>query len=107
MHPLGRWSLAQGTFSMMDEVWEFRPDGTGSVTYTSGMSGTEREPFLWRAVRPFHLEICWPDEPPDPWVAVEYELVTVTHDAGQQLAMRQVGRQGFLTSPLPLAFLGP
>lgn len=135
--PLGQWSTAVGTFSsMMDQVWEFYPDGTGKYTDYGAFGGAQGETFFeWRELADRTIEfrvtqwveVDWDEtedeveedkaediEGPMNWITIRYDFKVVQHDCGDEVAMYDVGQQesggeyiGFWMSLAPLAYIGP
>jgi hypothetical protein len=101
----GRWSTVRGTFdAIMSEQWEFRDDGTVCVTY-SARSGTHREEYRWERAGPFQIRIGLPPEegcPEGTWKVVNYGFDVLEHDAGKEVVLHEVGKEGFWLSDAPL-----
>jgi hypothetical protein len=95
--PLGIWAGALGTFSaVMDEVWRFCPDGTGTYQAYGPFghpSGDERR-FEWKGCEERTISIRGFGQDPDGWVAVRYDFRAVGTDAGVIVAMVEVDESG-------------
>ena len=113
--PLGRWTWACGTFStIMDEDWEFFPDGTGIInhfgTFHNFRGVTE---FEWKPVADYTLscrvtkhrwlyveadgkvweeqgEEDWPKGMSSSWGRVCYDFHVTMSDCGSEVAMCSV-----------------
>jgi hypothetical protein len=122
--PIGRWWAATGSFNnVMNKIWEFRPDGLGSIQDLGPFLQPRDEPlyFEWKEYSDFTILIkrfYWlDDDEEEEWVKVTYDFEVVTHDIGSEIAMVEVEeggkhREGFGHSFLmmlewPLAYLGP
>ena len=121
--PIGRWAAATGSFNnVMNELWEFRPDGMGSIQELGPFLHPREETlyFEWKEYDDFSIlvkRLYWiEDEEEYQWVKVTYAFEEVTHDMGTEIAMVEVEeagqhREGFGHSfqmlEGPLAYLGP
>ena len=96
--PLGRWSAVVGTASvLMDEAWEFLPDGTGSCE-EYGCFGARQgiTLFEWKSVGEFSL-LCrvtkeaWEDYPgqdvEEDWESVDYGFQVIETDSGSRVSL--------------------
>jgi hypothetical protein len=102
----GRWSAAHGSSdAIMGEQWEFRSEGTLSVTSASPLSGTHNEIHRWESDGPFRVRLGLATDEEDPegaWTSVVYEFAVLQHDAGCEVVLREVGQDGFWLSLAPL-----
>ena len=55
--PIGRWTNPPTTFPMISQTVVFNADGSGLMTYCSGMTGTTRQKFEWNMEDPGRLVI--------------------------------------------------
>lgn len=99
---VGTWHTAGGTFdAVMQTTWEFRPDGTATVTDRG-----DHEDYRWESCGPFQVRLGFPpddDSPAIVWARVlTYELAILAHDAGREVVLRQVGKAGFWLDDQPL-----
>jgi hypothetical protein len=53
--PIGRWTNPPTTFPMISQTVVFNADGSGLMTYCSGMTGTTRHEFEWNMECPGRL----------------------------------------------------
>jgi hypothetical protein len=53
--PIGRWTHPPTTFPMISQTVLFNADGSGLMTYCSGMTGTTRHEFEWSMECPGRL----------------------------------------------------
>jgi hypothetical protein len=89
----------------MSANWEFRADGTLHVMAVSRLSGTEHDVYRWEGEAPFRIRLGLPpceDAANGTWVTVLYEFAVLEHDAGHEVVLREVGKQGFWLSEAPL-----
>lgn len=101
---VGTWTSAAGTFdAIANERWEFQPDGVVVVTF-HGRLGTTTDEYRWQSVGPFRIRIGIPGDDGEPaaWSVVDYAFGIVTHDAGTEVALHEVGCRGFWSSDSPL-----
>jgi hypothetical protein len=127
--PHGRWSHAIGTFSnVMDELWEFNPDHTGSITHLGPFRGVHGETaFVWTEVEDFAIAckrtMWWyhhgagiismeeDDVEGEAWETIRYTFRLVPTDCGDVIGMYQVAPNGTLSvgfwqSTVPLMYHG-
>ncbi len=127
--PLGIWSATVGTASVvMDEVWEFLPDGTGSCQEYGCFGGVgDLTQFEWKAVGDFSL-LCrvtkeaWEDYPGqdaenekdelvENWHTIDYGFQVIQTDCGSHVAMcsvlNGVIQSYFWSSQFALLYSGP
>lgn len=106
---LGRWASVQGTFDVVQkESWEFCLDGR-LVVMDAGARG-EPEVYRWESAGAFRVRLgllpgdADRGESPDDgtWTTVHYEFALLAHDAGEQIVLREIGREGFWLSLAPL-----
>jgi hypothetical protein len=123
--PLGCWSQAIGTFGCInDEIWEFRPNRTGSVSRSGYCSGERGELwFEWQEVSAFTIACKvtkWPEDPdrdlerdedeyPDEWQTICYDFKSVLTDVGESIGMCEIAtdgtmNHGFWHSMEPLSY---
>ena len=122
----GRWSQAVGTFGcVMDEIWEFNPDGTGKIIETEPFGGIRGETlFEWREVADLTIACKvtkWSSEDnedgagemedeevePDEWNTIRYDFKIGVTDCGESIELDRVAADGtflsgFLHSMKPL-----
>lgn len=101
--PIGRSSQNTGTFSsVIDEIWEFKPNRTGKILET-GCFGEERSEtlFEWKEVADFTIacrvtKLSYDEDEVEPstWVTIRYDFKTTPTDCGDIIAMYQVGDDG-------------
>lgn len=109
--PVGEWSTARGTFdSLSSERVVFAPDGTGTLDSGSAFSGEQQLKFEWREKAPQVVEVRYVDdaaavENDEVWDTVAYDFKLVEHDAGAEVVLHEVGREGFWDVPTPLRFV--
>lgn len=105
--PLGWWRTVAGTadvLALADVV--FFPDGSGTITQRSVLSGVETTGFQWKLTDPGILGLRDPDddEPggPEYWWRVPIAFRVEQSDLGEVEVMHQAGSEGFwwLISPL-------
>ncbi len=129
---VGRWSTAQGTFgAVLDQHWEFHPDGTGKFTDTGPFGHPQAETsFEWRQESDFVIEfritgatyfdeessseVDGQDDPDEEekWLTIQYTFISVPTDCGGVVGLvdeTQIGQKfcGFHLSFSPLSFDGP
>lgn len=120
--PLGRWSQAAGTFSVVrDEVWQFNPDRTGNIVETSFLGGNKGETqFEWKKIADFTIACrvtrylyendeaeAEEETEPSEWSEIRYDFDVHSTDSGDVVAMYQVSdsgspQNGFWWSMVPL-----
>jgi hypothetical protein len=100
----GRWSTAQGSFDVVQgERWDFHEDGRLVVTDAHGVVDEVR----WEVVGPFRVRLGLPeDDGTTTWTTLDYEFVVACSDVGEEVVLREVGREGFWTSLAPLRRVG-
>jgi hypothetical protein len=109
--PVGEWATARGTFdSLAGETMVFAPDGTGTLGYDGALPGAEKMAFEWREKAPQLVEVRYvddeaPGEDGEEWDAVAYDFKLIEHDAGAEVVIYEVGREGFWDVSTPLRFV--
>jgi hypothetical protein len=88
--PIGRWTNPPTTFPMISQTVVFHADGSGLMTYCSGMTGTTRQEFEWNMECPGRLVIRygkWKQE--IPFNGIEEEPVDedehIPNDQGEDI----------------------
>lgn len=108
--PAGRWRTARGTFdAVSSDTVNFCPDHTGVIEYGSAFSGETSARFEWREKGERVIELRYvEDEVADeqePWDEISYDFKRLETDAGGEVVLHEVGRDGFWDLPAPLRLI--
>jgi hypothetical protein len=100
---LGKWASAEGTFNLLQDVFEFKATGKG--TWLSGSGSNEYlSHFEWRSPAPFTIEIR-EDEDED-WIEIAYEFKLVYNDLQPTVILCQQGMETFYLAMTKIAWVG-
>jgi hypothetical protein len=100
---VGKWASAEGTFSFLSDVFEFKVDGTGTWLSGSGM-GEYLTHFEWRSSAPFAIEIKEEDD--ENWLKIEYEFKLIHNDIQPVVILCQKGSETFYLAMTKIAYVG-
>jgi len=82
---VGKWSSTEGTFQMMQDVFNFHLDGNGTWETFSQMLGDRKINFQWKEKAPYVIELR--EEGEQSWVKIMYDFKIIENDVSKEVIL--------------------